>query len=294
MANNIVDYDGYDSELEEPPPKKPLIDPSMNSKPAPQYKTNKEPLHGFTSYEDKEAWKIQTYHLRKMDAYTRHKELIRNYVKYYGGKLEDFNRDPSKDKNDYTVLAENHKFLWEKDASTWEERLAKRYHDKLYKEYCIGDLSRYEEKRIALRWRTEKEVKDGKGQFVCGNKKCAERDVLSSWEVNFAYKEDNEKKNALVKIRLCPECSIKLNLIKKVKQISKRSKRKERRKKRLRENEKFSEMEIAPEQSVDNTVSSDYNADESLPQDIWKGPAPQTLIKTAEEEIDEFLDDLFL
>lgn len=34
---------------------------------------------------------------------------------------------------------------------------------------------------------------------------------LQSWEVNFAYVEVGEKKNALVKVRLCKDCSYKLN-----------------------------------------------------------------------------------
>lgn len=49
------------------------------------------------------------------------------------------------------------------------------------------------------------------GQFMCGNKKCDETDGLRSWEVNFGYVEQGEKKNALVKLRLCPDCSYKLN-----------------------------------------------------------------------------------
>lgn len=51
-----------------------------------------------------------------------------------------------------------------------------------------------------MRWRVEKEVLDGKGQFVCGNKKCTERRELESWEVNFGYMENGLKKNALVKL----------------------------------------------------------------------------------------------
>jgi len=39
------------------------------------------------------------------------------------------------------------------------------------------------------------------GQFECGAKRCTERDGLRSWEVNFAYVEDGQKKNALVKLR---------------------------------------------------------------------------------------------
>ena len=37
----------------------------------------------------------------------------------------------------------------EDDATaTWEVKLAKRYYDKLFKEYCLADLSRYKEGKI--------------------------------------------------------------------------------------------------------------------------------------------------
>jgi protein FRA10AC1 len=62
-----------------------------------------------------------------------------------------------------------------------------------------------------MRWRIEKEVVDGKGQFICGDKRCPIKEDLKSWEVNFAYVEHGERKNALVKLRLCPDCSYKLN-----------------------------------------------------------------------------------
>lgn len=55
--------------------------------------------------------------------------------------------------------------------------------------------------QVALRWRVENEVVMGKGQFQCGNKRCTSDKQLRSWEVNFAYVEENQKKNALVKIR---------------------------------------------------------------------------------------------
>ena len=52
-----------------------------------------------------------------------------------------------------------------------------------------------------MRWRTEKEVIEGKGQFICGEKNCTKIDNMKSWEVNFAYIEDAQRKNALVKLR---------------------------------------------------------------------------------------------
>lgn len=38
------------------------------------------------------------------------------------------------------------------------------------------------------------------GQFQCGNKRCEKQEGLKSWEVNFAYVEHSEKRNALVKL----------------------------------------------------------------------------------------------
>ena len=52
-----------------------------------------------------------------------------------------------------------------------------------------------------MRWRVEKEVVEGKGQFICGDKRCTQKEGLKSWEVNFGYIEHGEKKNALVKLR---------------------------------------------------------------------------------------------
>jgi hypothetical protein len=78
-------------------------------------------------------------------------------------------------------------------------------------EYCIADLSLYKQQRIGLRWRTEPEVVTGKGQFVCGAKRCNAAEQLASYEINFAYEEAGEQKNALVKLRVCPDCARKLN-----------------------------------------------------------------------------------
>lgn len=51
-----------------------------------------------------------------------------------------------------------------------------------------------------MRWRVEKELIIGKGQFKCGNKDCTDEESLRTWEVNFVYLESNEKKSALVKL----------------------------------------------------------------------------------------------
>ncbi len=58
-----------------------------------------------------------------------------------------------------------------KKNSFREKRLAKKYYDKLFKEYCICDLSRWEEKKIAMRWRIDKEVVSGKGKRIQIGKK---------------------------------------------------------------------------------------------------------------------------
>ncbi|EAR98076.2 folate-sensitive fragile site protein FRA10AC1 (macronuclear) [Tetrahymena thermophila SB210] len=125
-------------------------------------------------------------------------------------------------KSDFQILKEHHKFLRddEKDSQIqysnptqeqYGEILAKKYYEKLYKEYAIIDLSRYETGQIGMRWQTKDEVIIGKGIVICSNKKCTNTQNLDSYEVNFAYVEDNEKKNALVKVRVCQECVLKLN-----------------------------------------------------------------------------------
>ncbi|RXN12082.1 FRA10AC1 [Labeo rohita] len=136
--------------------------------------------------------------------------------------------DRSKDKTDLDVVRENHRFLWreeDEEDMTWEKELAKKYYDKLFKEYCIADLSRYKENKTLLVSFAGFNSFSGAhasliggmyviretGQFLCGNKRCENKEGLKSWEVNFAYVEQGEKRNALVKLRLCPECSFKLN-----------------------------------------------------------------------------------
>jgi len=115
---------------------------------------------------------------------------------------------------DDDALRGAHTFLRDEDAdalgehASWEDKLAARYYARLFKEYAIGDLSRAP--LLGLRWRTEAEVVHGVGQFTCGVKGCASTDGLASFELPFAYTEHGEEKLALVKIRACPDCAVKL------------------------------------------------------------------------------------
>lgn len=86
--------------------------------------------------------------------------LINTYVLKRPGDTKSLARDNTKDRTDYDVLKANHRFLWEEDTplDSWEAQFAKKYYDKLYKEYCIGDLSRYKENKVKIFTLREKEV----------------------------------------------------------------------------------------------------------------------------------------
>ncbi|OXB72242.1 UNVERIFIED_CONTAM: hypothetical protein H355_012666 [Colinus virginianus] len=223
--------------------------------------------------------------------------------------------DSANDKTDLDVIRENHRFLWREDDEAdmnWEKRLAKKYYDKLFKEYCIADLSKYKENKFGFRWRHEKEVISGKGQFSCGNKHCDGKEGLKSWEVNFGYVEHGEKRNALVKLRLCPECSYKLNFHHRRKEVKaskkrgtavRKSKQPKIKKTKLSHSTKKKSKKKAHEDQVsseDSDSSSDKDSDNSDAQDgpsdadFWKGPLKETDEKSREEEFDEYFQDLFL
>lgn len=119
------------------------------------------------------------------------------------------------DKSDEAALRAHHEFVRdeEKDRaswSRWETRMAARYYRKLHKEYAVVDLSRYREGKCGLRWRTERELLEGKGEVICAAKGC-ERQGRKSYELPFSYVEGNEEKCELVKVRCCEKCSRKLS-----------------------------------------------------------------------------------
>ncbi|KAH6765902.1 folate-sensitive fragile site protein [Perilla frutescens var. hirtella] len=154
---------------------------------------------------DKQARKQQYQdHIRGLNAFDRHKKFLNDYDVYYGKQKST--RETLPVKTDQDTIREGYRFIMSEEDDvhpSWEQRLVKRYYDKLFKEYCIADMSHYKTGKIGLRWRTEKEVISGKGQFVCGNKHCDQKDGLSSYEVNFSYFEAGESKQALVKLVAC-------------------------------------------------------------------------------------------
>ncbi|XP_050067696.1 protein FRA10AC1 [Anopheles maculipalpis] len=257
------------------------------------------------------------YHrnLAHLNPYELHKHLINEYMLTKPGATKLLQRDTSRDKTDHDVVRENHRFLWDDETvDSWEKQLAKKYYDKLFKEYCISDLSRYKENKVAMRWRIEKEVVVGKGQFVCGDRHCEERNELRSWEVNFGYLEHGQKKNALVKLRLCPKCSDKLNYHSKKREI-KRLKKRDRKTKpstskricdeapattstgaRAISEDKKAETTSQSTEADNLSQTGDEKDGSSAPEVVegsWsKGNEAEE--KTREEEFDEFLEDLLL
>merc|ERR1719447_2532406 len=263
-------------------------------------KAHKREAHEEASFEVGRGMRSK---LLTMNAYDRHKSLINSYQLYFPGATATLARDRSNDKRDIDVIREHHKLLWteDDDEQSWEVQLARRYHDKLFKEYVIIDLSRYKENQFGMRWRVEAEVVAGKGQFVCANVK-----KLRTWEVNFGYVEHNIKKNALIKCRLCPDCSYKLNYHHKKKELTKKrkkNKKKKKRKKRSRSSSSSSESDSSDDDSRRRKRKKEDHANDAeekekelsqQEKDVWTKPQEKEDEKTREDEFDDFMDDLFL
>ena len=158
-----------------------------------------------------------------------------------------------------------------------------------------------------MRWRTEKEVVTGRGQFACANKKCEERKKLRTWEVNFGYVEKNEKKNALVKCRLCFECSYKLNYHHKKKEVTRKKKsekRKKKKKKRSKSSRNSDTSSSSDENSADTAAARKKKEEKQKAEeeeklekdatDLWSKPVEREDEKSRTEVFDEFLEELFL
>lgn len=89
------------------------------------------------------------------------------------------------------------------------------------------DLKHYKTRQIALRWRTAEEVLASIGETTCACLRCPyhnpspeqlsqmdERGIdmprLQAFELPFAYIEAGEKKQALVKVKVCDKCARKV------------------------------------------------------------------------------------
>lgn len=144
-----------------------------------------------------------------LDAYSRHKQFVNDYVRFYGRKDSNEQQQQQQQqrytiymkhssfsfsslliinsiKTDLDLVRQEHRFLRtaQDDAQlNYEKLLAKKYYDKLFKEYAIADLRLYKEGKVGLRWRIEQEVLSGKGQFICGARGCDVAVKLESFEV---------------------------------------------------------------------------------------------------------------
>ena len=246
----------------------------------------------------------QRAHLRGLTPLQRHQHLLTLQA-----------RRPVRTEHD--AIRDHHRFLWDADDGvplSWEQRLSKKYHARLFKEYALADMSRYREGAVGLRWRTETEVFDGKGQFVCGAKGCNADAELASFEVNFAYDEGGARKNALVKLRLCPGCAAKLNYRREQRRAADDARERERRserkheRKRKRKHRREGEAEDGrPKKSKekkkkrrkrdsDDDGSSRSSGDEGggaadEASNVWL--ARPEAERTQEEDMDDYLAGLF-
>ncbi|KAL6908056.1 hypothetical protein ACP4OV_002226 [Aristida adscensionis] len=224
-------------------------------------------------------------HIRGLNAYDRHKKFMNDYVQFYGHDKNVDNSLPIK--TDKDTLREGYRFILSEEDdmdSTWEKRLVKRYYDKLFKEYCIADMTQYKKGKIGLRWRTEKEVISGKGQFVCGNRHCDEKHGLGSYEVNFSYVEAGEQKQALVKLVACKRCAEKL--------AYKRQKEKEKEKEKELSGER--EIELKGKRKREKEESDGTSEDEATKKYSRKKKGTSKRNSgNNDEDFEEFLEGMF-
>lgn len=117
--------------------------------------------------------------------------------------------------SDYELLKQHYKFIIPDDEDDNDDRAARmvrHYHQYLFKEFALADIR--SARQVGLRWRTAKEVAEGIGQFTCANLRCLatapdedDNNFLADFELDFCYQENGAAKQALVKVRLCPNCS---------------------------------------------------------------------------------------
>jgi protein FRA10AC1 len=89
-------------------------------------------------FEKKERRQQYGAYVRGFNAYERHQKFMEDYVQFYGNCTTEEERRPVK--TDRDTLIEAYRFIRSEEDdldSSWEQRLAKRYHDKLCKDIKI-------------------------------------------------------------------------------------------------------------------------------------------------------------
>ncbi|GAA5870616.1 hypothetical protein JCM8547_002063 [Rhodosporidiobolus lusitaniae] len=181
--------------------------------------------------------------IRTLEPETAHERHRRQYElkrAYEHGRKQPVK--PSRTELD--VLKQKHQFVRSSNVDpatlSWEDQLALKYYNSLFREFALVNLKHYKTGQIALRWRTEPELLAGIGVLTCANLRCAHHEAspsilsslessssfaglpldndetplvpvpLSETEMQFGYVEEGEKKSALVKVVLCRECGKRL------------------------------------------------------------------------------------
>jgi Folate-sensitive fragile site protein Fra10Ac1 len=83
---------------------------------------------------------------RPSSAYTRHLQQVSSYLRYYGGSKPQ----PTNFRTERQLLEENHKFIRDDDDrvdrdATVEKEIARKYYDKLFREFALVELGRWKE-----------------------------------------------------------------------------------------------------------------------------------------------------
>lgn len=113
---------------------------------------------------------------------------------------------------------------------------------------------------------------------------------LKSWEVNFKYIEEGIQKNALVKLRLCPKCSDKLNYTKnkEKKALLKLEKKAEKTERKLqKEKVKLGNLDTFNEKKEKRIFDSEENEGPLKKIQTGKEPAAEDLTKETDQSNDE-------
>lgn len=82
-------------------------------------------------------------------AYTRHLQATDAYLRYYGGSIPELGRARS----ERDIIEENHQFIRqddnEVDDKDEEKTMARKYYEKLFKEFAVVELARWREKQVS-------------------------------------------------------------------------------------------------------------------------------------------------